>query len=298
MESIHIEERPAEGWRDASLNAAAAKYPQPPDGSHIPRNYFVALAVGGRGSGKTFAITQIIKQQEQHGIFFEGKKVGIRTYLISPTVDANPVFQTLKSLEDRTYRQYSDELLTEIIDDVKAIRKEIERYLKKKELYRRFMRTHNMEDFELADLMELERTGFQPPECPYPGYEHGFIVNLVLDDLIGSNAIKQGRSALTNALLRNRHLGMNIFICTQGLKSVPKVIRNNASTYLIFAYANHMMLVNDMYPEVSNLVTEEEFEALFKYATTGDDRPFLLIDFNAPKEERFRKKFDRYLSIA
>jgi len=114
---------------------------------------------------------------------------------------------------------------------------------------------------------------------------------------VGSAALRQGRNPVTNLILRNRHHLSNIFICTQSIRQVPKAIRNNANVYLIFKYANSKMVLDDFYPEVSNLLKEEEFENLYEHATEGDNRPFLFADFTKDKEDYFRKGFDTYLRL-
>eukprot|EP00961_Rhodomonas_salina_P201256 2714829-Rhodomonas_salina.2 len=63
-------------------------YPLPknPD---VQKPYYVCIAAGARGTGKSFAIVRCIKNQEITGGFYDpvtGNKVPIRTILMSPTV--------------------------------------------------------------------------------------------------------------------------------------------------------------------------------------------------------------------
>ncbi len=45
----------------------------------------------------------------------------LRTHLISPTIDANPIFKSLESLdmEKDAHDEYSDEILRKIIKDIR-----------------------------------------------------------------------------------------------------------------------------------------------------------------------------------
>lgn len=136
---------------------------------------------------------------------------------------------------------------------------------------------------------------FDPPQ--EPKYPNGCVNFFILDDLVGSSAFKStGKSALTNLVLKNRHLGINIMIATQNLKAIPKSIRTNTSLFVIFKYANKKVITDDLYEEVSNTLKPDEFEEVFEYATR-DDHDCLVIDFSQPKEERFKKNFDTVLTI-
>ena len=59
----------------------------------------------------------------------DGKKHQITTILISPNVEANPVFQSLTSInfDEDVYDNYTDDLLSNIMDDIKS-EKELENF--------------------------------------------------------------------------------------------------------------------------------------------------------------------------
>ncbi len=63
-------------------------------------------------------------------IMKDGIEYKLRTHLISPTIQANEIFQSLSSLDMKKdgHDDYSDTLLLSIIDDIKAERKEYEKY--------------------------------------------------------------------------------------------------------------------------------------------------------------------------
>jgi hypothetical protein len=60
----------------------------------------------------------------------------------------------------------------------------------------------------------------------------GFITHYIIDDMIGTNIFKNGRSLLTNLCIRKRHITpSNIIISTQSMMMIPKTIRFSANLY-------------------------------------------------------------------
>lgn len=294
-----ISTRTSPHWRPVNLTTAQAKYPQF-DNPDLPRNYFVGLFVGARNSGKTFSCVELIKQMEASKAHDkQGIRVKVRTIVISPTAYTNTVFTSLNSLSpEDIHIEYSDDLIREIIEDIKAKKEEAEAYHERLRIYKKMLKMRSLNDMEIEELWELDKMGYMPPEKPE--YETAPITNLILDDLIGSNAFRNGRSPVMNLILRNRHVGggLNIFICTQAMRQVPKAIRNNANVFAVYKYANAKMVVDDIYDEVSNLLTEAQFQKLYEYATDGEGfNRFLFIDFTKAKPDVFRKGFNTFIQL-
>jgi len=295
---MEIITRESPNWKPVNLSTAQAQYPQS-ENPDLPRNCFVGLFVGARNSGKTFSCVGLIKQMEHSKIKKNNEPVKIRTILISPTAHVNEVFQKLTSLApEDIHLEYSDELIRDIIDDIKATKAEAEDYKEKVRIYNKMLKMRKIDDMTMEELWELDKMGYMPPV--EPEYTTAPITNLILDDLIGSTAFRNGRSPLTNLILRNRHLGggCNIFICTQAMRQVPKAIRNNANVFSIYKYANAKMVLDDIYDEISNLLTEAQFQKLYEYATTGEGYDnFLFIDFTKKKPDIFRKGFKQFIQL-
>ena len=74
----------------------------------------------------------MIKHYEKHKIMKDGTEYKLRTHLISPTIQANEIYQSLDSLDMKkdAHDDYSDTLLLNIIDDIKTEKKEYEKYIK------------------------------------------------------------------------------------------------------------------------------------------------------------------------
>ena len=240
--------------------------------------YFVSLFIGSRGSGKTFSCCQLLKLYEKYGLAMAGRYMQQRIILPSPTAPANPVFTALKNLDSSDiHGTYSDSLLMDIMDDIATERIKTAEYQKKLSLWNKCLKMKNLYELDQEELIQLELMHYEPPELPR--FPNGVVNFLILDDLVGSTAYKAtGKSALTNLVLRNRHMGINILMMTQNLKSVPKSIRSNTSLFVIFKFASKRIIVDDLYEELSNCVTLENFEKLIDFATV-DEHDCLVIDF-------------------
>lgn len=293
-----------ENWDNRPVPHKKNKYPLPVD-KNSPRMYFVCLAVGSRGSGKTFSIVKLIKQYEKYGIMNQQtqEKCAQRVILFSPTVEANPIFNSLKHLDENDIiTNYTDDKLVNVIDDIKHENDETKEYQRRLALYHKFIKHSKKKPEKLAqiftpeELMELELMDYDKPQ--EPTYPNGCVVFMVLDDLIGSSAFKSvGKSALTNLVLKNRHLGINIMIATQSLKSIPKPIRLNTSLFILYRFSNKKIITDDLYTEVSGKLKEDEFEQMYEYATKDDHDAFVMDFTGTSKDLMFRKNFSEALKI-
>lgn len=297
---MEVQESTATDWKPVDLKFASAQYPQP-NNPHLPRHCSVAILCGARQSGKTFALCEWIKTLEQTGVKDKsGRNVPIRTILISPTAQMNPVYQSLQSLApEDIHSDYSDEMFLDIVEDMKAKKEECEKYEEDLELYKKMLKMRDENDLTFEELMRLSLFDFQEPTPPeiYPCP----ITHLIFDDVVGSSATRDGKkSPVINFTIKNRHHLCQVYYLVQNLKSIPKAIRSNANVFMLYPFSNSKMIAEDIYPEVSNLVREPEFMKLYEYATQPDESlkyPFLMIDFTKPKAHTFRKGFNRYLAI-
>ena len=65
---------------------------------------------------------------------------------------------------------------------------------------------------------------------------------------------------------------------------------------MLVKFANRDVVLDTLYEEVSKLVTQEQFTALYDHAT-ADDHNALVIDQSQPKSDRIRHNFDLALSV-
>jgi len=275
-------------------------YPQCSCGA-CPRFFFNSLHVGARGSGKTYTVVQMIKHYENHKIMRDGVEYKLRTHSISPTIQANEIYQSLDSLDMKkdSHDNYSDQLLLDIIEDVKAEKAEYEKYLLYKKSYEKFMKTPESKyeklyetDPEIFNLLE-EYDYIHPSEFKH---EPPKVNIIILDDLLGSNAFtRKTQSVLTNTMIKNRHCGINYAVLVQSIRPVPKTIRMNCSVFQLAKFGSKRVILNDIYEEVSNVIGIDEFEMLYDHAT--NKRFGSLIIDTTHGEKRFLSNLDSELFI-
>ena len=278
-------------------------YPQCRCGQ-CPQFYFNLLSVASRGSGKTYNVCKLIKHYEDHKLLDnDGKEHSLRTIVISPTLDANQIFNNLKSLDETDkHDKFSDELLQEIVDGIRKDKEETEAYHKYVEAYKK---TINVKENQLNDFFDkhpeiydrLKTNNFEDPdEIPQPKFLVSPVVIVVLDDLMATGAFTNKKlSSLTNNLIKNRHNGISFAILAQSVKSIPKNIRLNCNVFFIGKFASKKVVLEDLYEEVSNVLTAEQFEELYDKATE-EQYGALIIDCSH-KEKRFLSGLDKELII-
>jgi hypothetical protein len=291
-----IIEKKLEGFHN-TLVFDKLHYPQCGCGK-CPRFYWNMLNIGSRGSGKTYTVVQMIKHYEKHKIMKDGVEYKIRTHLISPTIQSNEIYQSLESLDMKkdAHDDYSDTLLLSIIDDIKAEKKEYEKYLLYKIYYQKFIKTpenrldklydENPEIFNLLEKYDYIHWKDIKQVTPK--------INLIiLDDLLGSSAYtKQTKSVLTNALIKNRHMGICFALLVQSIKAVPKNIRLNCSVFQLAAFKNKKVILEDIYEEVSNVIGIDQFEELYDHATA---KPYGSLIIDTTNGKRFLSNLDSEL---
>jgi hypothetical protein len=77
---------------------------------------------------------------------------------------------------------------------------------------------------------------------------------------------------------------------------VPKVVRSNASLYVIGKFLNKKNILEDLYEEVSGCVTEADFEKIYDHCTAVDHGN-LVIDMTQSKEKRFSRNFEEVVRL-
>lgn len=293
-----ITEKKIEGFNN-KLKYDKLNYPQCSCGK-CPRFYWNMLNIGSRGSGKTYTVVQMIKHYEKNKIMKDGIEYKIRTHLISPTIQANEIYQSLDSLNMKkdAHDDYSDELLLKIMDDIKEEKKKYDEYILYKKYYDIFIKTPEEKYDSLFDKQPeifnvLEKYDYiNPKEL---NHEPPKINIIILDDLLGSDAFtKKTKSVLTNAMIKNRHIGVCFAVLVQSIKAVPKNIRLNCSVFQLASFKNKKVILEDIYEEVSNVINIKDFEDLYDYAT---DKPYGSLIIDTTNGKRFLSNLDSELFI-
>ena len=254
---------------------------------NLPPCYFTSIFIGSKGSGKTYSLIKLLKNYEKYPIYDnEGHKLEMRVIVFCPTImsTANPIYDSLKYLdEDDIIMEYTDGKLSEKLDEIEKEKEDIENYKKYVEVWKKYIKIDENINLLLPDeLLILSKYDFRDPQdVPHPPYKYPRVNFLVFDDLVGdANAFKRGHSAINNLCIKHRHLQCNLLFTTQYIKAIPPVLRRNLDIFVIFKFANAQSVVEQIYPEISGVIKEEDFKDVFEYATI-EKHDALIIDQTA-----------------
>ena len=92
-----ITEEPLKGF-DNKMSYKSLDYPEC-SCKKCPKMFWNALFVASKQSGKTHSTCMLIRHLEENKLMKNGTEYGVRTIVISPTLQANEVYTTLKSLD-------------------------------------------------------------------------------------------------------------------------------------------------------------------------------------------------------
>lgn len=291
---------------NSKIDNSTLDYPKS-NNPYLFKLFFNYLGVASRGGGKTYNLVKIIREYEQNEMKSnDGSIHKIRTILISPTYDANKnLFDNLNSLSPLDiYEEYTEETLKNIIDDVKLIIEEVENYKDYKNAYELVKRTPKDKIKDLIkkqpEIYEILKVyNFETPSIVAENFRYTEkpITFIILDDLMGSNAFnRRQQSLLKYWLIKNRHIFTSFFILVQSMKSVPKDIRLNCNVFYVAKFSNKKIILNDLYEEVSSLITPEQFENIYNYAINSNDYGALIID-NSGDKKRFYNNLEKEIFI-
>ena len=127
---------------------------------------------------------------------------------------------------------------------------------------------------------------------PFQEYDKLPYMAVILDDLGGTPAFRNGNNFLNSIVCKSRHYLTNFFICVQHPYQCPRALRSQCSHTIIFQTKDKKLL-EELARENCSHLTPDEFIKLFQYATTGQ-HDFMLCDF---KNNEVRKNFDEILSL-
>ena len=268
----------------------------------LPPCYFTSIFIGSKGSGKTYSVVKLLKNYEKYPIYdADGNKLTMRVIVFCPTINssANPIYESLKYLDENDIiLDYSDDKLIDKLQEIEQEKEDIQTYKEYLTAWKKYMKID--EDMSLLsheELLILSKYDFRDPkDIPHPPYKYPRINFLIFDDLVGdAHAFKKSHSALNNLCIKHRHLQCNLIFTTQYIKAIPPVIRRNLDIFIIFKFANVKSVTEQIYPEISGIIKEEEFELLFDYATENKHNA-LIID-QTSKQNIFKLNWDVALKL-
>lgn len=112
---------------------------------------------------------------------------------------------------------------------------------------------------------------------------------VIFDDLV----LEKDQTKMNEFYIRGRKRGISMVYLSQSFFKIPKVIRTNCNYFVILKLSGKRDL-NLIMSEFELGITKKDLLRMYEYATK-EKFSVLLIDVEAPKEERFRKNFLEYL---
>jgi hypothetical protein len=109
---------------------------------------------------------------------------------------------------------------------------------------------------------------------------------VIFDDLV----LEKNQKKIEEYFIRGRKRNISMMYLTQSYYKTPRPIRLN-SNYLILKKLASKRDLNTILSEVNIGLKKEELLKIYKDCVEGDFTNFMLIDIDAPNEEKFRKNF-------
>jgi hypothetical protein len=297
-----IIEKIVDNLDDKPIIIKKKKVPQSTNTS-LPLLFNTQLYIGSKGTGKSYKLTQLLKYYEQSKIKDEdGVEYDMRVILVCPTASsgANEVYKILNSLDQEKdiHLEYTDELVLEILDDIKEKGETYDKFLDYKKIYDKFKRIKNLEQLETEELQSLEDNDFMSPNERF-GDVKPVITWIVFDDLIGMGAFnKKAKSVLSNLTIKHRHLKTNLIFTTQSFKQIPPVIRTNIDIYCVFKSSSYKEILDKVFEDISGFVSIEDFIELYEHATDEKNDCLTIINNSMDKKGiRFYKNWNIELFV-
>jgi hypothetical protein len=271
--------------RNEKVKAVLLPVPDVPEG--LFKLHTLAAFIGCRGSGKTNACVLLAQRYLDEGSFN-------RVFIISPTFESNPQFETLKPDPNDVYKSINNATqdLTEILEKVKEDVDDYERREEYRVIYQRYLRgIPTQKDIQILEANDYKKPVKLPKPSPL----------LIIDDMSHSPLYQPSKhNPFINLCLRHRHLhrvGISIFMLVQTFTTgIPKCLRQNVQQYFLWP-THDMTQLEAMYHEFANVCSYEQFLQVFREATK-EKHAFLTIDLNPSEEtQRFRRNFDTALVL-
>lgn len=269
-----------------------------PDVPHevLLQHEFSLLIVAPKGSGKTNLICNLITNHYRN--YFH------KILIISPTVNNDPKWDLVKKMRGivrenkRLEKVLRDKEPTAkvpkiVFDDAETERKHTGDGGDKK--FTGEMKDEwffpNMDDLQ-GYLQEQQETIHKVKAKI--GEKAKFVADrmlVVLDDQAGQ--FPGGNTPMTNYVIRHRHYSSSVIVVTQAYKAIPKTIRTNMNSLILFEIGNQSELMA-IYEEFNDQLSQESWFRLYRHATR-DPYCFLYYNSHFPKGERMYKNFTHRL---
>lgn len=273
---------------------------------HLYKLPMLATFCAVRGSGKTVAMTSLLRKYQEVGLCQ-------RVFVITETYGSNEhLFTGLVNPED-VFTASDPEALDKVVERLEEESAVWKAYQRDRELYERVKKhkkryvSGRVPHIDALLLGEAEEKGLieHPPQYRYGNHVQHPAMFLIIDDAQGSvtmiDAPSRRKTSLTSLCIKHRHvadrLGVSILIAVQSFKSqsgnLSRSLRSNCTICCIWPMKDNK-IIEEIAEELGREISKDVFNALYAYATSGAPWNFLAISF-APTT--FRKCWDEVLEV-
>jgi len=263
---------------------------------------------GHRGSGKSMTTTNLLQLYNDYPQP-DGLGLWDRCFVISPTYEENLHYWKFLPIDEEGGDVFIDPTISAVNNIVARIDEDMEEYKEWKEnvetakkAMKKFL-DKGVYKLSEEELILLYSINFKPEELEwkYSPRKTPPCFLLIIDDCSHSKIYSNsGTNKFSNLTLRNRHKNCTIAMLNQSYKTgVPKFLRQGNLSILCLWKVFDKKLIDDIYNEVSNDLTIDEWKKMFKYATDSEDgHSHLTIMFDLPKNEgKYRKNLDEIIIV-
>lgn len=273
----------------------------PPPNEILPRHEFTMGLIAPKGSGKTTLIVNLLK-------FYKGYFHSIVVF--SPTVASDEKWDWVKQqdliAENKPLKDWVKKMRDKEKRDKESIvdraedPHELEEFVDLEPLAsKRIPEEMFFNDYDEDTLREImdEQMGIVRALKRYGKSKHlANRVLLIFDDLVGSKLFNNRKDNLFKKLNSNhRHYSTSIFMVTQAYREIPKTVRTNFSSLIVFEIPNDKE-VEAVYEENSLYMKRKQWQEMYEHAVSGD-HDFLFINYQKPKRLRAMKNFGSVLFV-
>ena len=120
-------------------------------------------------------------------------------------------------------------------------------------------------------------------------------VCLVMDDIVFDGFNKNRAGMLEKLMMTCRHYFISIILMLQHTKQISPAMRNQIMYWVMFRLtANDARKVAN---EHGNFLTDDQFLQVYQSVMAKGKHEFMIIDYKAPMENRFRHRFTKILKV-
>ena len=244
----------------------------PIESRYLSRIPCIATLTGSTGSGKSHFTLGLIKLLRREGSI-------TKPYVFCPTVRSNAIYSAVLKETDWVFENITDAkaayaAIEEVERDCKAI---AEQYAEELEW------ALAVKKFKAGDTVDtrqehlLEQYGYEERMPKRPAFA------VLLDDCAHSPLLARHTNKLNkfpNFVLKSRHIGLglgcSVFIVAQDTRSVPSVLRKNA-THMVSWYTANESEIKNLWLDSGCAMAYELFKQMFQHYTHGP-HAYMFVD--------------------